>query len=216
MKILPRQKIVIALPKGRIAEELVPLFAQIDIIPEKAFFDESSRLLKFATNHAEIEIIRVRSFDVVTYIAYAAADIGVVGRDVLMEFDYPEIYAPLDLGIGKCRLSIAAPVGYHLNWNDSHLRVATKYPNLTKKYFAAKAIQAECIKLNGAMELAPKMGLADMIVDLVESGNTLRANNLQEIEVIADISSLMISNRTSYKTKSKEIYQILSDFMSKL
>ncbi|HYD99009.1 MAG TPA: ATP phosphoribosyltransferase, partial [Alphaproteobacteria bacterium] len=133
---------------------------------------------------------------------------GIAGNDVLMEFDYPEVYAPLDLGIGKCRLSVAEPVDLHehddpARW--SHVRVATKYPEITRRHFAARGVQAECIKLNGAMELAPALGLCRRIVDLVSSGATLRANGLVEIEHIADITSRLVVNRTAFKTRPDEI-----------
>lgn len=208
-------KIVIAVPKGRILEELIPMMQQIDITPEDAFFSEKSRQLHFRTNHNHISFIRVRSFDVATFVNYGAAHIGVAGKDVLMEFDTPNIYAPLDLGIGKCRLAIAEPeaVAAHDNPDQwSHIRVATKYPNITKQYFAEKGVQVECIKLNGAMELAPNLGLCDRIIDLVSTGKTLKENGLVEVETIANISSLLITNRTSYKTRQSHITSIIESF----
>lgn len=207
--------IILAVPKGRILEELHPLLTSSGIIPEADFFDESSRKLQFATNVRELSIIRVRSFDVATFVAFGAAQIGVAGSDVLMEFDFPDIYAPLDLGIGKCRLSIA---GLAENPDDdnpdrwSHIRIATKYPNLTGKYFADRGIQAECVKLSGAMELAPKLGLCEHIVDLVSSGATLKANGLAEVEKIMDVSSRLIVNRTSFKTRSEQLGSWISKF----
>ena len=156
------EKLVLAVPKGRILKELLPLLATAGIEPEAAFRDESARQLRFSTNVANLEIIRVRSFDVATFVAFGAAHLGVAGNDVLMEFDYPEIYAPVDLGIGACRMSVAAAVDPD-NREDprrwSHIRVATKYPEVTRRHFAARGVQAECIKLNGAMELAPSLGL---------------------------------------------------------
>ena len=210
-----RQSIVIAVPKGRIFEELEPLLDAIGITPEPAFFDERARQLQFTTNHADIQFIRVRSFDVATFVAFGAADIGVAGSDVLMEFDYPDLYAPVDLGIGRCRLSVAEPQALAatddpLRW--SHIRVATKYPNVTKDYFARRGVQAECIKLNGAMELAPMLGLSERIVDLVSSGATLKANGLVEVEVIAEISSRLIVNRTVYKTRGERVAQLMDAF----
>lgn len=199
--------LVIALPKGRIAEEMSPVLAKVGIKPEKVFFDENSRQLQFECVGSNVSLIRVRSFDVATFVAFGAAQLGVCGSDVLMEFDYPDIYSPLDLKIGHCRLSLAAPQGQGDEdiARISHIRVATKYPNLTRRYFADKGIQAECVKLSGAMELAPQLGLARYIVDLVSSGKTLAANGLVETQVIADISSRLIVGRTAFKTRSEEI-----------
>lgn len=204
----PDKNIVIAIPKGRIFQELEPMLAHLGIRPEKAFYDDSERQLQFNTNQPHISLIRVRSFDVPTFVAFGAAQIGVAGSDVLMEFDYTELYAPLDLKIGKCRLSVAEPealAGEDDPARWSHVRVATKYPNLTRKHFAARGVQAECIKLNGAMELAPKLGLARRIVDLVSSGATLAANGLVEVETIAEISSRLIVNRAAFKTRGTQI-----------
>ena len=150
------EQIIIAVPKGRILKEVLPLFAAIGILPEDAFGDEDSRLLRFATNRPDIGLIRVRAFDVATFVAHGAAQLGIVGSDVLMEFDYSEIYAPLDLDIGHCHMAVAAPadwVGHEDPRSWSHLRVATKYPEITRRHFAARGVQAECIKLNGAIEL---------------------------------------------------------------
>lgn len=199
---------VLALPKGRILKEVVPVLKKAGIEPEAAFADENSRSLRFRTNDPKLEIIRVRSFDVATFVAFGAAQLGVAGNDVLLEFDYPEIYAPVDLDIGHCRLSVAEPKD--LSESDdpsrwSHIRVATKYPNVTQSYFAARGVQAECIKLSGAMELAPTLGLCRRIVDLVSSGATLKANNLVEVERIADVTSRLIVNRTAMKTFPREI-----------
>src|SRR5215472_17480156 len=145
-----------ALPTGRILGEVMPLLRRLDITPEPAFDDPSTRRLRFATSDRRLDLIRVRNFDVATFVAFGAAQFGIAGNDVLMEFDYPELYAPLDLGIGKCRLAVAEPVG--LAGSDdpsrwSHIRIATKYPHITAQHFAARGVQAECIKLNGAMEL---------------------------------------------------------------
>ena len=153
------ESVVLAVPKGRILKELRPLLDRVGIVPSAAFDDENSRDLRFATNVPGFEIIRVRSFDVPTFVAFGAAHLGVAGSDVLMEFDYPEVYSPLDLGIGHCRISVAELAEFSETDDPSrwsHVRVATKYPDLTRKHFAARGVQAECIKLNGAMELAPK------------------------------------------------------------
>ena len=201
-------ELVIALPKGRILKEVMPLIRGVGIEPEAAFDDPESRLLQFRTNHPGISIIRVRSFDVATFVAFGAAQLGVAGNDVLLEFDYPEIYAPVDLDIGHCYIAVAQPEAME-NDSDpgrwSHVRIATKYPNLTHKYFAAAGIQAECIKLSGAMELAPGLGLCRRIVDLVSSGATLRANGLVEVEKILDITSRLVVNRAALKTRSVEL-----------
>lgn len=204
--------ITLAVPKGRIFDELAPLLSRIGIEPEKNFFSSDDRALKFSTNIENLSIIRVRAFDVATFVAYGAAELGVAGSDVLEEHSYAELYAPLDLGIGKCRLSIAEPV--ELAANDkpeqwTHLRVATKYPNITQRYFAERGVQAECIHLSGAMELAPVIGLSRRIVDLVSSGATLKANGLVEIEKITDISSRLIVNRRAYKTRGAEILPLI-------
>jgi ATP phosphoribosyltransferase len=208
------KSIILALPKGRILEELKPVLQKVGIVPEPDFENPSSRKLKFDTNIAGLSIIRVRSFDVATFVAFGAAQLGVAGNDVLMEFDYDEIYAPLDLGIGKCRLSLCqpkddAPVETQ---KLSHMKVATKFPNFTKTFFAGKGIQAECIELNGAMELAPLLGLAPTMVDLVASGSTLKANNLVEIEVMAEVSSRLIVNRAAYKTQGTVLKQWIDRF----
>lgn len=197
------QNLILAVPKGRILEELAPVLAACGIVPEPAFYDEKSRLLKFRTNIETLDIIRVRSFDVATFTAFGAAHLGVAGSDVTEEFDYPELYAPVDLKIGQCRLSVAMPEAELAREKPrqwSHVRVATKYPNLTRKHFAARGIQSECIKLSGAMEIAPALGLARRIVDLVSSGGTLKANGLVEVEKIMDVSSRLIVNRTALKT----------------
>ncbi len=206
------QKITFAIPKGRIYEELEPFFNKVGLEPEADFFDSKSRKLEFATNHEHMSIIRVRSFDVATFVAFGAAQIGVVGSDVLEEFDYADLYAPVDLGIGKCRLSVAVPNAFEETGAVSHLRVATKYPNLTKKYYAKQGIQAECIKLNGAMELAPSLGLSERIVDLVSTGNTLKANGLRETDVMIDISSRLIVNRAALKTQNAQLAPMIEQF----
>lgn len=197
--------LVFALPKGRIGRALVPLLVRAGIEPEPAFADERARRLRFATADRGLSIVRVRSFDVATFVAFGAAHLGVAGNDVLMEFDYRELYAPLDLRIGRCRLVVAEPAALATaddpsRW--SHVRVATKYPRLTRRHFAARGVQAECIKLNGAIELAPGLGLCRRIVDLVDTGATLRANDLVEVERIAEVSSRLVANRTALKTRA--------------
>lgn len=201
-------ELVLALPRGRILTEVVPLLRRAGIEPEAAFGDPATRQLQFTTNIPELTIVRVRSFDVATFVAFGAAQLGVAGSDVLMEFDYPETYAPLDLGIGRCRLVVAEPAEMMKDDDParwSHIDVATKYPELTRRHFAARGVQAECIKLEGAMELAPALGLSGRIVDLVGTGATLKANGLVEIEHIADVSARLVVNRVALKTRPREI-----------
>ena len=196
--------LVIAVPKGRILEEALPLLARAGIRPEAAFGDEHSRALRFATDDPAVELIRVRAFDVATFVAHGAAQAGIVGSDVLAEFDYSELYAPVDLAIGHCRLSVAEPAALASRDDPrgwSHVRVATKYPHVTARHFAARGVQAECVKLNGAMELAPTLGLAPRIVDLVSSGRTLKENGLVEMEEIMQVTSRLIVNRAAMKTR---------------
>ena len=209
------QALMLALPKGRILRELTPLMGRAGIEPEPAFADEGARQLRFATNDPGLEIIRVRSFDVATFVAFGAAHLGVAGNDVLMEFDYPELYAPVDLGIGRCRLAVAEPRDLvesddPARW--SHIRVATKYPAITRAHFAARGVQAECIKLSGAMELAPGLGLCRRVVDLVSTGATLAANDLVEVETIAEVSARLIVNRAALKTHSGEVSRWIERF----
>jgi ATP phosphoribosyltransferase len=210
--------LVIALPKGRILKELHPVLARAGLIPAEDYADEDSRRLRFPTNDPAVDVIRVRPFDVATFVAHGAAAIGVCGADVLMEFDYPEIYAPLDLGIGRCRVSVAEPVNATPDdprrW--SRVTVATKYPNIAQRHYAARGVQAEIVHLNGAMELAPSMGLARLIVDLVQTGSTLKANGLKETEVIAHVTSKLIVNRTALKTRPEAIGAWIARFRAAL
>jgi ATP phosphoribosyltransferase len=200
--------LILALPKGRILAECGPLLARAGIVPAADYLDESSRRLRFETSDPLLDVVRVRSFDVATFVAFGAAQIGICGADDLMEFDYPEVYAPLDLGIGRCRISVAelaetAGTDDASRW--SQVTVATKYPNIARRHFASRGIQAEVVHLNGAMELAPRLGLSRLIVDLVQTGATLRANGLVETEVIAQVTSRLIVNRTALKTRPEVI-----------
>lgn len=214
MAAIMTQPLIFAIPKGRILDEALPLLARAGIEPEAEFHAKSSRALRFATNIDGLSIIRVRAFDVATFVAHGAAQIGIVGSDVIAEFDYSELYAPVDLDIGHCRLSVAEPVG--AAGEDvaalSHVRVATKYPHLTRSHYEAQGIQAECVKLNGAMELAPSLGLARRIVDLVSSGATLKANGLVETARIMDISARLIVNRAAMKMRAGEIVPLVERF----
>jgi ATP phosphoribosyltransferase len=189
-----------AVPKGRILDEALPLMARAGVVPDAEFHDKASRALSFACTDAQLRLIRVRAFDVATFVAHGAAQVGIVGSDVVEEFGYPDLYAPVDLDIGHCRLSVAEPAGQDDAGAASHLRVASKYPNLTRRHFERLGVQAEVVKLNGAMELAPGLGLASRIVDLVSSGRTLKDNGLVETSVILPVSARLIVNRAALKT----------------
>jgi len=207
--------IVFALPKGRILDEALPLLHAAGIVPDGEFFDKGSRALRFATNRPDLSLIRVRAFDVATFVAHGAAQLGIVGSDVIDEFDYADLYAPVDLDIGHCRLSVAEPVregGDGPVPHESHARVATKYPNLTRRHFEALGVQAEVVKLNGAMELAPTLGLASRIVDLVSSGRTLKENGLVETSRIMPVSARLIVNRAALKTDSARMGALIDAF----
>jgi ATP phosphoribosyltransferase len=211
--------LVLALPKGRILDECAPLLGAAGIVPAPDYKDENSRRLRFPTNHPELDVIRVRSFDVATFVAFGAAEIGICGGDVLMEFDYPEVYAPLDLGIGHCRISVAEPkdeAGMTRLSEISSIRVASKYPNMTRRHFASKGVQADIVALNGSMELAPGLGLSRLIVDLVQTGSTLKANGLIETDIIAEVSSRLIVNRIAFKTRPDEIGAWIEKFRTAL
>ena len=206
-------KIIMALPKGRILKELVPLLEKANITPEKEFFNPNSRKLLFTTNQKKLSIIKVRSFDVATFVAFGAAQIGVAGDDVINEFNYEEIYNLYDLKIGKCRLSVAKIKEKKPNVDKKgHIIVATKYKNITTNYFAKKGIRAECIKLNGAVELAPKLKICSTIVDLVSTGKTLSENNLEESSLVMQITSKLIINKIAYKLMNDDITKILNKF----
>jgi ATP phosphoribosyltransferase len=197
--------ITIALSKGRIFKETLPLLAAADIVP--ADDPETSRKLILDTNHDDIKLLIIRATDVPTYVQFGAADIGVAGKDVLMEHGGEGLYEPVDLKIAKCRLMTAgkvdaAPV-------NGRLRVATKFTNVARRYFESRGEQVEVIKLYGSMELGPIVGLADLIVDVVDTGNTLKANGLEPIDHIADISSRLVVNKAAMKMKHKKISSII-------
>ena len=200
--------ITIAVSKGRVFEESLSLLAALDIEVAEKVLD--GRKLLLPTSQQGIRLLIIRSRDVPTYVQYGVAELGIVGKDVLMEFEGEGIYEPVDLGIAKCRLMVAraeAGIG-----NNRRLRVATKYVRSTQKYFAAKGQQVELIKLYGSMELAPVLGLADCIVDLVATGNTLKANGLVPVEHIADISCRLIVNKAAMKIKSATLKQLIEQF----
>lgn len=197
-----------AVPKGRILDEALPLMARAGVVPEAGFHDKGNRALSFACAQNDIwgpdmRVIRVRAFDVATFVAHGAAQVGIVGSDVVEEFGYPDLYAPVDLAIGHCRLSVAEPRGQAGVPLASHLRVASKYPNLTHRHFERMGVQAEVVKLNGAMELAPGLGLASRIVDLVSTGRTLKDNGLVETGTILNVSARLIVNRAALKTDAR-------------
>ncbi|MEZ5748465.1 MAG: ATP phosphoribosyltransferase [Caenibius sp.] len=202
-----QKPLTFAVPKGRILDEALPVMARVGIVPEAAFHDKKNRALSFASDDGAMRIIRVRAFDVATFVAHGAAQMGIVGSDVVEEFNYPELYAPVDLDIGHCRLSVAEPADRAgtggAQGHVSHLRVATKYPNLTRRHFESRGIQAECVKLHGAMELAPGLGLAGRIVDLVSTGQTLKDNGLVETDRIIAISARLVVNRAALKTDER-------------
>jgi ATP phosphoribosyltransferase len=210
-------KIIIAIPRGRIIKELKKILIKTSFAPESEMFDEKSRKLTFSSKSKEINFIKVRAFDACTFVAFGAAQIGIAGEDVIKEFDYSEIYAPLELNIGHCHLSVAALKTLLKkedpeNW--SNIRVATKYPNISKEYFANIGIQVEAIKLNGSMELAPSLNMCRRIVDLVSTGATLKANGLKEIDEIMKVQSKLIINRSAFKTNNKKIQSIIDEIKS--
>ncbi|MEL0082897.1 MAG: ATP phosphoribosyltransferase [Gammaproteobacteria bacterium] len=196
----------VALSKGRILDETLPLFAQIGIEPTAE--EQRSRKLILSTNREDLQFIIIRATDVPTYVEYGAADMGVVGKDVLVEYGGGSFYEPLDLQIAQCRMMVAALKGASPQ-TISRPRVATKYVNITRDYFAQLGVQAEVVKLYGSMELAPLVGLADYIVDLVETGNTLKANGLEANELVMEISSRLIVNKASMKMRHQQVTDLL-------
>ena len=198
--------LTIALTKGRILEETLPLLAAAGIKPLEDV--QSSRKLIFETNQTDVRLIILRGSDVPTYVHHGAADAGIAGKDTLMEYDSDAFYEWLDLGIARCRMMTAAAVG--VERKTGRIRVATKYVNVVREYYAERGQQADVIKLNGAMELAPIMNLADEIVDIVDTGNTLKANGLEALDTIADISSRFIVNKAAMKLKRSALTSFLS------
>jgi ATP phosphoribosyltransferase len=197
--------ITIALSKGRIFKQSLPLLAHAGIEPVDD--PETSRKLILDTNHPRVKLVIIRATDVPTYVQWGAADLGVAGKDVLMEHGGEGLYEPLDLRIARCRLMVAGFEG--VEPKGDRIRVATKYVQSARRYYASKGRQVEIIKLYGSMELAPLVGLADLIVDLVESGNTLKANGLVPLEHIADISSRLVVNKAAWKMKHGTVMQLL-------
>jgi ATP phosphoribosyltransferase len=199
------QQLTIALTKGRILKETLPLLARVGITPLEDI--NTSRKLIFATSAPEVQLVVIRGTDVPTYVRHGAADMGVVGKDILMEQGADGLYEPLDLGIARCRLMTAGPVGWE--HGRARIRVATKFTNIARRHFARQGIHADLIKLYGAMELAPLMNLADLIVDIVDTGNTLRANGMEPIDEIASISSRLVVNKASMRSRHEPIMRVI-------
>lgn len=210
---LNNTQLTLALSKGRIFEETLPLLKAAGIVVSED--PESSRKLILPTNDPNVRVIIVRASDVPTYVQYGAADFGVAGKDVLIEHGGEGLYQPIDLRIAKCRMSVAVPAGFDYASavrQGARLRVATKYVQIAREHFAAKGVHVDLIKLYGSMELGPLVGLSDAIVDLVSTGSTLRANNLQEVEHIMDISSRLVVNQAALKLKRERLQPIIEAF----
>ena len=201
------QTLTIAVSKGRILAEALPLLAKAGIVVREPDI-QSTRKLILDTDRPEIKLVVIRAADVPTFVEYGAADMGIAGKDVLMEYNGDGLYEPLDLKIACCRLMLAGTPGRRNG--RSRLRIATKYVAATRRYFARQGKQVEIIKLYGSMELAPLVGLADLIVDLVDTGNTLRANGLEPLETIAQISSRLIVNKAAMKMKHLEVSKLVA------
>ena len=217
------KKILIAVPKGRILQELDKIFKVLSLLPEQDFYNENSRKIIFNADlkisekqNIAVELIKVRSFDVANFVRFGAADLGICGADVLLEFKNPDILSLLDLNIGKCHLAIASLKYNNLANCINNIRVATKYPNIANEYLSKIGIQPQIIKLNGAIEIACKLNLADFIIDLVSTGNSLKENNLTQIEKVCDISSILIANRQSFKINNIIINEILNKLVNVL
>lgn len=198
--------LTLALTKGRILKETLPLLEQAGIVPLEDI--SSSRKLVFATNRDDLQLVVIRGTDVPTYVRQGAADMGVVGKDILLEQGAEGMYEPLDLGIARCQLMTAAPVGWKAG--SKRVRVASKFTSIARRFFAERGIHADVIKLYGAMELAPIMQLADMIVDIVDTGNTLRANGMEPVDLIAEVSSRLVVNKAAMRSQHDSIQQIVS------
>lgn len=207
--------ITLALSKGRIFDETLPLLKTAGI--EVTEDPEKSRKLILPTTQSNVRVVLVRASDVPTYVQYGGADMGVAGKDVLMESGGEGLYQPLDLRIARCRMSVATRVGFDYAGTvqqGARIRVATKYPQIAREHFARKGVHVDIIKLYGSMELAPLTGLADAIVDLVSTGNTLRANHLVEVEKVVDISSRLVVNQAALKLKTQPMRRLIDAFAS--
>ena len=198
-------QLTIALTKGRILKETLPLLAAVGIEPLDDV--DRSRKLVFATTHDDVRLVIIRGTDVPTYVRHGAADMGVVGKDILLEHGAEGLYEPLDLGIARCRLMTAGRVGWRSD--GGRIRVATKFVNIARRHFARRGVHADVIKLYGAMELAPLMDLADLIVDIVDTGNTLRANGMEPLEEIAAISARLVVNKAAMRSRHADIQRLV-------
>lgn len=202
-----QHSLTIALTKGRILDETLPLLAAVGIEPTEDL--ESSRKLIIPTTVSSIQLVVLRGSDVPTYVRHGAADLGIAGKDMLLEFGGDGIYEPLDLGIARCRLMTAAPSGRSPSFNSRRIRVATKFLNVARAHYARKGVNADLIKLYGSMELAPLMGLADEIVDIVDTGKTLAENGMEALEEIAEISSRLIVNKAAMRTRHSSVMALI-------
>ncbi|MEH6580388.1 MAG: ATP phosphoribosyltransferase [Halioglobus sp.] len=200
------QQLTIALTKGRILKETLPLLASAGIAPLEDV--HTSRKLIFETTQPGVQLVIIRGTDVPTYVRHGAADMGVVGKDILLEHGADGLYEPLDLGISRCRLMTAGPIGWQ--GSGARIRVATKFTNIARRHFARQGVHADVIKLYGAMELAPLMDLADLIVDIVDTGNTLRANGMEPLEEIAPVSSRLVVNKASMRSRHAPIMGVIN------
>ncbi len=206
------ERLTIALTKGRILKETLPLLARVGIEPLDDV--DRSRKLIFDTTHSDVRLVIIRGTDVPTYVRHGAADMGVVGKDILLEHGAEGLYEPLDLGIARCRLMTAGPVGWR--YSGPRIRVATKFVNIARRHFARQGLHADVIKLYGAMELAPIMNLADLIVDIVDTGNTLRANGMEPLDEIAAISSRLVVNKAAMRSRYTTIQRLIDDLAAVL
>ena len=206
------ERLTIALTKGRILKETLPLLASAGIAPLDDV--DTSRKLVFDTTHPDIRLVIIRGTDEPTYVRHGAADMGVVGKDILLEHGAEGLYEPLDLGIARCRLMTAGPVGW--SSGGARIRVATKFVNIARRHFARQGVHADVIKLYGAMELAPIMNLADLIVDIVDTGNTLRANGMEPLEEIAAVSSRLVINKAAMRSRYTLIQRVIDDLAAVL
>jgi len=210
---LPSRPLTIAVPKGRLLKQLAPRLASLGVAPE-ALAETDRRLVREAGGSLALRVLLLKPDDVPTYVEYGAADVGIVGRDVLLERG-SDLYVPLDLGLGRCRMVVAAPAGMSLRTDVGHVpRVATKYPRIATAHFAARGDEVEVIYVQGSVEIAPLVGLAEMIVDLVETGETLKQNGLEVRESVCDVSAVVVANRVGMKLRRREIDQLLEALAS--
>ena len=206
--------ITLALPKGRLSRNLGHVLRDTGLALEQAYFNETDRRLIYATENPNVRVVLIKPFDVVTIVATGGADLGIVGADVVAEFDYSELYVPVSFPFGVCRLSVAGPMHFVMPKAGEDIRVASKYPNLTQRFFYQRGINPMLIPMSGALELAPHLGLASCIVDLVSTGATLQANDLEECEVILESSARLIVGRQAYQTGQKRLHELIDNFMT--